>query len=132
MDAEALQAGLDATLGFTFDEVGSDRVVLHWTVGPQHLQLYGIVHGGVHCAAVETAASFGAALWFGDRGRVVGVANHTDFLRASREGDRLVATATPIHRGRTQQLWQVEIVDAEQRLVARGEVRVQNLDRPAT
>lgn len=119
--------GLDTTLGFAFDEAGPERVVLSWTVADQHLQPYGIVHGGVHCAAVETAASYGAALWFADRGRVVGVSNHTNFLRSARVGDRLVATATPIHRGRSQQLWQVDIADGGQRLVARGEVRLQNL-----
>jgi 1,4-dihydroxy-2-naphthoyl-CoA hydrolase len=121
-----VDTGLNEALGFTLDEAGPDRVVLSWTVGPQHLQPYGIVHGGVHCSAVEASASIGAALWFGERGKVVGAANHTNFLRAAREG-RLVATATPIHRGRSQQLWQVEVTDAEQRLVARGEVRLQNL-----
>jgi uncharacterized protein (TIGR00369 family) len=127
MSEELGASGLDNALGFTFDEATADRCVLSWTVGPQHLQLYGIVHGGVHCAAVETSASVGAALWFLDRGRVVGVSNHTNFLRATREGERLVATATPIHRGRSQQLWQVEVTDSAQRLVARGEVRLQNL-----
>ena len=127
MQEEAVSPGLDEALGFRLDEAGPDRVVLSWTVGPQHLQAYGIVHGGVHCAAIESAASIGAALWFMDRGRVVGVANHTNFLRATREGERLVATATPLHRGRSQQLWQVEIVDGQQRIAARGEVRLQNL-----
>jgi uncharacterized protein (TIGR00369 family) len=127
MTDAAPSSGLDTTLGFSYDEASGDRVVLSWTVGPEHLQPYGIVHGGVHCAAVESSASIGAALWFMDRGRVVGVSNHTNFLRAAREGERLVATATPIHRGRSQQLWQVEIVDSAQRLVARGEVRLQNL-----
>ena len=119
--------GLDDALGFTLDEANGDRVVLSWTVGPQHLQAYGIVHGGVHCAAVESSASIGAALWFMERGRVVGVSNHTNFLRSARAGERLVATATPIHRGRSQQLWQVAITDSAERLVARGEVRLQNL-----
>lgn len=127
MSEELPSAGLDKTLGFTVDEASGDRVVLSWTVAELHLQPYGIVHGGVHCAAVETGASLGAALWFADRGQVVGVSNHTSFLRASRTGDRLVATATPIHRGRSQQLWLVEIVDDAQRQVARGEVRLQNL-----
>lgn len=127
MQDDAVSQGLDHALGFSLDEAGPDRVVLSWMVGPQHLQAYGIVHGGVHCAAVESAASIGAALWFMDRGRVVGVANHTNFLRATREGERLVATATPLHRGRSQQLWQVEIVDEQQRIAARGEVRLQNL-----
>jgi uncharacterized protein (TIGR00369 family) len=88
-------------------------------------QPYGIVHGGVHCSVIETVASYGAALWFSD-GQVVGVSNQTDFLRAVREG-RLTATATPIHRGRLQQLWLVEIRDRTDRMVARGQVRLQNL-----
>lgn len=119
-------SGLDTVLGFVVDEASGDRVVLSWTIGPQHLQPYGIVHGGVYCSAVETSASMGAALWFGERGKVVGVANHTNFLR-SVDGGRLAATATPIHRGRSQQLWQVEVRDTDDRLVARGEVRLQNL-----
>jgi 1,4-dihydroxy-2-naphthoyl-CoA hydrolase len=118
--------GLNRELGFSFDETGPDRVVATWTVGPQHLQPYGIVHGGVYCAAVEATASIGAALWYGERGKVVGAANHTNFLRAARDG-LLTATATPIHRGRSQQLWLVEVTDEEQRVVARGEVRLQNL-----
>jgi 1,4-dihydroxy-2-naphthoyl-CoA hydrolase len=95
-------------------------------VTPALHQPYGIVHGGVHCAAVETAASVGAALWFGDRGTVVGVSNHTDFLRGVRDGE-LTATATPIHRGGMQQLWLVEVTDEQGRAVARGQVRLQNL-----
>jgi uncharacterized protein (TIGR00369 family) len=123
---EIADRGLNKALGFALDECGPDRVVLSWTVGPEHLQPYGIVHGGVYCSAVEASASVGAAEWFGERGQVVGVSNHTNFLRAVRAG-RLVATATPIHQGRSQQLWQVEVLDADERLVARGEVRLQNL-----
>lgn len=126
MDQQNVTTGLDSALGLQVDEAGPDRVVMSCTIGPQHLQPYGIVHGGVYCSIVEGSASMGAAIWFGERGTVVGVANHTNFLRAAREG-RLVATATPIHRGRSQQLWLVEINDAQQRSVARGEVRLQNL-----
>lgn len=130
--ADALTSGLNATLDFELVEAGPDRVALAWTVGPAHLQPYGIVHGGVYCSAVETTASVGAALWFADRGRVVGVNNNTNFLHAAREG-RLTATATPLHRGRSQQLWQVEVTDASGRVCARGEVRLQNLaDTPPT
>jgi 1,4-dihydroxy-2-naphthoyl-CoA hydrolase len=73
-------------------------------------------------------------MWFaqqdyGSGGGVVGVNNNTDFLRAARPGDHLTATATPIHQGRLQQLWLIESRDAEERLVARGHVRLQNLVR---
>ena len=74
----------------------------------------------------QVAASVGAALWFGDRGKVVGVSNHTDFLRAVRRGE-LRAEATPLSRGRTTQLWQIEIGDDQGRLVAHAKVRLQNV-----
>ncbi len=125
------EVGLVKLLGMRFVRADADFVQVTWDVTEDHFQPYGIVHGGAYCAAVETAASIGAGLWYGERGQVVGVSNHTDFLRAVREGT-LTATATPIHRGRSQQLWLVEISDDQSRLVARGQVRLQNLaGRPA-
>lgn len=118
--------GLARTLGMKYDVLDADRVVVSCVVAPQHLQAYGIVHGGVYCALVETAGSVGASLWWGDRGRVVGSANQTDFLRPVREG-LLTASAVPVHRGRSQQLWTVDIFDGDDRLSARGQVRLANL-----
>jgi 1,4-dihydroxy-2-naphthoyl-CoA hydrolase len=126
-DTPGTGQGFTGLVGMEITELGPDRVVLEWKVRPDLHQPYGILHGGVFCTAVETAASYGAALWFGTRGNVVGVSNQTDFLRAVREGT-LTATATPVHRGRLQQLWQVEIHDHDQRLMARGQVRLQNIE----
>jgi len=113
-------------LGVQFVETTGDRVVATWTAAPKLHQPYGIVHGGAHCSVVETLASFGAGLWLGERGKVVGVNNSTDFYRAVRDGT-LTSTATPVHRGRSQQVWLVETVDEDGRLVSRGQVRLQNL-----
>jgi uncharacterized protein (TIGR00369 family) len=121
------EEGFTDVLGMQFEVVSVDEVVIRMPVSSKHQQPYGIVHGGVWCSLVETAASIAAAEWLGDRGSVVGVSNHTDFLRAVRAGD-VVARATPIHRGRLQQLWLVEITDEQGRLVARGQVRLQNLE----
>jgi 1,4-dihydroxy-2-naphthoyl-CoA hydrolase len=126
--------GIDATitgefvtyLGVQFTEVSGDKVVATWDAVPKLHQPYGIVHGGVHCSLVETLASIGAATWLGETGKVVGVNNNTDFYRAVREGV-LTSTATPLHRGRSQQVWLVETVDEQGRLAARGQVRLQNL-----
>jgi 1,4-dihydroxy-2-naphthoyl-CoA hydrolase len=122
-----LTAGFAGLLGVEFVEISGDRVVARWTVRPELLQPYGILHGGVHCSVIETVASVAAALWLGDRGQVVGVSNQTDFLRAIRDGV-LTAVATPIHRGRLQQLWLVEIRDEQDRPAARGQVRLQNIE----
>ncbi|KAB1949003.1 PaaI family thioesterase [Micromonospora sp. ALFpr18c] len=128
MEMPDLTGGFVALLGLTFEEATADRVVITWRVRPELHQPFGIQHGGVYCSVVETAASVGGSLWLADRGTVVGVSNQTDFLRAVRDGE-LSAVGTPVHRGRSQQLWQVEITDADERLVARGQVRLQNLSR---
>ncbi|MFZ2526825.1 MAG: PaaI family thioesterase [Rhodococcus sp. (in: high G+C Gram-positive bacteria)] len=119
-------AGFGSALGLEYIETSADRVVARWTVTSSHHQPYGIVHGGVYCAVIESVASIAGAVWFGDRGHVVGVNNNTDFLRATRDGV-LTATATPLQRGRTQQLWQVAIVDERGRTVAHGQVRLANI-----
>ena len=125
---------LHEVLDLEITRADADGVVVEWTVAEQHLQPYGLVHGGIHCTVNESAASIAAGLWYADQeygvgGGVVGVNNNTDFLRAARPGDRITATATPVHRGRQQQLWLIESRDAEGRLVARGQVRLQNLPR---
>jgi 1,4-dihydroxy-2-naphthoyl-CoA hydrolase len=121
-----LHGGFTKLVGLRFGEVSSDRVVLTCPVTEDLHQPYGLLHGGVHATLAETAASVGGALWLGDRGKVVGVSNHTDFLRAVRGGE-LRAEATPLARGRTTQLWQVEIRDEQHRLVAHAKVRLQNV-----
>lgn len=128
LTVEALNAnlsGFSAALGLVYDEVTTERLVAHVDCGPQHHQPYGLVHGGVWAAIVEDVGSVAAGVnVVAQGGRVVGVANSTDFLRAHREG-RVEAVATPIHRGRTQHLWQVVMtaVDAG-KVVARGQLRL--------
>jgi uncharacterized protein (TIGR00369 family) len=117
---------LGKAIDLRLDELTSDRMQVSWTVSPEVHQPNGILHGGVHCWIVETVASVGGATWFGEQGVVVGVSNQTDFFRAVRDG-RLTSVGTPVHRGRSQQVWDVETRDASDRLVARGQVRLQNL-----
>ena len=125
--------GLVEALGIVLSEVSEDRVVGTLDAGPVHQQPYGVVHGGTYCVMVETLASMGAALWAMERDipAVVGVSNTTDFLRSHREG-LIRGVATPIHRGRSQQLWAVEVTrDEDGKLLARGQVRLQNITDPA-
>lgn len=117
-------------MAMTFERMDRDGIDASWTAGPEAHQPYGIVHGGVHCMVVEGLCSVAAALWLAkdgqSEGRVVGVNNSTDFYRPVSEG-RLTSVCRPIHRGRSQQVWTVVTSDADGRLVARGQVRLQNL-----
>lgn len=123
-----LGKGFDAELGLTYLDIGPDGGRAQLKIADKLLQPYGIVHGGVYCSIVESLASVSAAVWLADNGggNVVGVNNNTDFLRAISSGT-VTAVSTPIHRGRRQQLWQITITDDNDKLVARGQVRLQNM-----
>ena len=115
--------------GIELTEASADRAAGRLLINENHHQPYGVVHGGVYCTIIETLASTGAALWAMENGMAgaVGLSNTTDFIKATRDGV-LIAEATPIHRGRTQQLWQVTVMrEQDGKLAARGQVRLQNL-----
>lgn len=118
-------------LEIRFDEVGPDRVTGSVAADERHHQPWGLVHGGLYTTVIETFATTGAYEAIKDRGQqAVGVSNSSDFLRPHVSG-RLNVIATAIHQGRTQQLWQVEVRRPDDdKLVARGQVRLQNIDRP--
>ena len=118
-------------MGVKFVRATADEVIAEWTVGHEHRQAYGIVHGGVHCGVIETVASVGAALVAMPRGqRVVGLENNTSFIKAAREGT-LRATGKPITRGRRTQVWEVRVDDEKGQLLATGRVRLICLDADA-
>lgn len=119
----------DDRLGLVFTEIGPDGVKAQLEVTRDLQQPMGIVHGGVYCSVIESLASTSAYLWLAEHGGgdVVGVNNNTDFLRAISSGI-VYASSEPIHRGRRQQLWLVTITDEKDRVVARGQVRLQNME----
>jgi 1,4-dihydroxy-2-naphthoyl-CoA hydrolase len=118
-------------LEIRFDECTPTRVSGTIAADERHHQPWGLVHGGLYTTAIETFATTGAYEAVKDRGQqAVGVANATDFLRPHRSG-RLNVVAVPVQQGRTQQLWQVEIRRPDDdKLIARGQLRLQNSERP--
>ena len=116
--------------GLEIDAIAPTEVTGHIDAGPGHHTPWGMVHGGVYAAAVETACSIGASAAADPEGQfAVGLSNHTDFLRAHREG-RLEVRAVPVHQGRTGQLWHCDITRDDGKLVAQGRVRLQNVPKP--
>jgi 1,4-dihydroxy-2-naphthoyl-CoA hydrolase len=116
--------------GLVVDAFGPDEVTGHIDAGPNHHTPWGMVHGGVYAAAIETACSIGASQAAEPAGQfAVGLSNQTDFLRAHREG-RLDVRARPVHQARTGQLWACDITRDDGKLVAQGRVRLQNVPKP--
>jgi 1,4-dihydroxy-2-naphthoyl-CoA hydrolase len=126
--AAELGKGFDNELGLEYLELTPDGGRARLEIKDKLLQMAGIVHGGVYCSIIESVASVSGGVWLAEHGggEVVGVNNNTDFLRAISSGT-VTATSTPIHRGRRQQLWLVTITADDDRVVARGQVRLQNI-----
>ncbi len=126
--AAASGEGWSRAMGLELVRATRDEVAAEMRILPCHLQAYGIVHGGVYAGIIESLASIGAAIQAMTEGKsVVGLENHTSFLRATREGT-LHAVATPLSRGRRSPVWECAIRDDQQRLVATGRVRLLVLD----
>jgi 1,4-dihydroxy-2-naphthoyl-CoA hydrolase len=120
---------LMSLLEIEFDRRTPQLVIGTIAADSRHHQPWGVIHGGLYTAAIETFATTGAFEAVRGEGKTaVGVTNVTDFLRPHREG-RLRVQATAVFQGRTQQLWQVEISRPQDgKLVARGQVRLQNIE----
>lgn len=116
-------------LEMEFEERTPTRVSGSLAADERHHQPWGLVHGGLYTTAIETFATTGAVEAVHALGKqAVGVSNTTDFLRPHRSG-RLRVVASAIQQGRTQQLWRVEISRPQDgKLIAVGQVRLQNVD----
>ena len=113
--------------GLELDVVQSSHVTGWIDLGREHHQPWGQIHGGVYTTAIESAASVGASTAAAEHGLVaVGVNNNTNFLRSMTDG-RVTVDARAIQQGRTQQLWEVRVTDDRDRLIAIGQVRLQNI-----
>src|SRR5258708_16223441 len=102
----AVRGGWPETMGITITRATAGEVKAELEVGPQHLQPYGVVHGGVYCGLIETLASVGAALFALPRGQsVVGLENITSFVRAARDVPNLPPASTPPPPARPPHHW---------------------------
>jgi 1,4-dihydroxy-2-naphthoyl-CoA hydrolase len=104
-----------------------EGVVAELSISDLHRQAFGLVHGGVYCGLIETAASLGAWLVAHARGQsVVGVEHSVSFIRAAKSGT-LRAAAKPVTRGRKSQVWEVTVCNGAD-ISAVGRVRLLCLD----
>ncbi|MBI4729269.1 MAG: PaaI family thioesterase [Acidobacteria bacterium] len=118
-------------LGIVVEEYTPERVVARMPV-EGNTQPDGFLHGGATMSLAETLASMGAAAVAGWPERVVmGLQQTCNFLSTATEGS-VRGTATPVHAGRTTQVWDVEVVGIESgRRVAAARVTLAVRERRA-
>lgn len=103
-------------LGIEFTDVAADSVSARMPVDGRTVQPFRILHGGASVALAETLGSIAAHYKAGPGRQCVGLEINANHIRAVREGF-VTGTATPLHIGRTTQVWQIRIEDEQGRLV---------------
>ena len=117
MQERRLLRGLAGQLGIELTVLSPDKVVATMPVDDRTRQPFGILHGGASAALAETVASLGAVQNIDrETQAAVGLELNANHVRAKSEGT-VTATATPLHRGRRTQVWDVRIEDEEGRLI---------------
>lgn len=110
------QETLARTLGIRFLEFSPQRVIAEMPVEPRHHQPFGYLHGGASVSLAETVASIGAYLGAPEGYSSFGLEINANHLRSVQSG-KVIATATPLHSGRSTAVWSIEIRDEKGRLV---------------
>lgn len=104
-------------LGIEVISAQKEEVVLKMPVDNRTHQPAGFLHGGASAALAETAASIGAFLQVDqEKYNVFGIEINANHMRSKREGE-VIAKATPLHVGKTTMVWQINILDEQEKLI---------------
>jgi|TARA_B110000263_G_scaffold57110_1_gene48734 uncharacterized protein (TIGR00369 family) len=109
---------LEETLEIEFIDIGEDFIIAKMPVNSKVLQPDGVLHGGATAALAESVGS--AASYFSiDREKQIvrGMVISCNHLKGVTEGF-VYGKATPIHKGRTTQLWEIKVTDDNDNLIS--------------
>lgn len=117
MELKSVEETLMGALGIEVLSMTADRAVATMPVHSATHQPYGMLHGGASVALAETIASAATFnLIDQEKELAFGLEINANHIRAKKEGI-VTAIATPLHKGRTTMVWDIKIVDEEERLI---------------
>ena len=110
--------GLLKTLEIKFTDVGNDFLTASMPVNEKVYQPDGILHGGATVALAETVGSAAVAVLTKNPNLTIrGIEINANHIKSVKNGT-VIATAKPIHLGKTIQLWEIRTVDEENQLIS--------------
>ena len=116
-------------LGIEFTEIGDDFLIARMPVNDRTKQPLGIMHGGSSCVLAETVGSTAANFCVDQtKNYCVGLDINTNHIRSIREG-YVIGTAKPFHLGKSTQVWSIEIVDEQGKLISVNRLTMAVLER---
>ncbi|WP_449257932.1 hotdog fold thioesterase [Chlorobium limicola] len=116
-ETQIVEGQMARHIGIEITEVGSDFMTARMPVDHRTIQRIGILHGGASLALAETVGSIAASYCI-DREKqyIVGQEINANHIRPVKSG-YVHATATPLHLGKTSQVWDIRIRNEEGKLV---------------
>lgn len=116
--AKMSQNTLMETLQITFVDITENHVIAKMPVTPRVHQPDGVLHGGATVALAESVGSFGAFIFLNESNvQVRGIEISANHVRSIKDGF-VYAKATIVHKGRTTQLWHIDITNEEKQLIS--------------
>ncbi|MBM3422512.1 MAG: hotdog fold thioesterase [Chlorobi bacterium] len=129
-ETQIVEGQMARHIGIEITEVGSDFMVARMPVDHRTIQRIGILHGGASLALAETIGSIAASYCI-DREKqyIVGQEINANHIRPVKSG-YVHATATPLHLGKSSQVWDIRIRNEEGKLVCVSRFTVAVLRKP--
>ncbi|WP_298330782.1 PaaI family thioesterase [uncultured Dokdonia sp.] len=116
--AESCKNTLMETLDITYIDFGEDFLVAQMPVTPKVHQPDGVLHGGAMVALAESVGSAASFMFLNQEHTIRGIEISANHVKSKREG-MVYAKATFIHKGRTTQLWNIDVVDENDALISK-------------
>ncbi|MEL6916405.1 MAG: PaaI family thioesterase [Bacteroidota bacterium] len=106
------------TLDIEYVDVGENFLVAKMPVTSKVYQPDGVLHGGASVALAESVGSMASYIFLDAQQFFVrGVEISANHVKGIKEGD-IFAKASMLHKGRTTQLWDIKITDADNNLIS--------------
>ena len=115
---ERLKGILPELLGIQLVEVTPDRVLATLKVRPELCTTGKILHGGTIMAFADTLGAIGTVVNMPQGYGTATIESKTNFVGGAAEGSTVTGETTPVHKGRSTQVWQTRITGVEGKLVA--------------
>lgn len=115
---ERLKGILPGLLGIQLVEVTPDKVLATLKVRPELCTTGKILHGGTIMAFADTLGAIGTVVNMPQGYGTATIESKTNFVGGAAEGSTVTGETTPVHKGRSTQVWQTRITSAEGKLVA--------------
>ena len=106
------------TLEIEYIDFGEDYLTAQMPVTPRVHQPDGVLHGGAMVALAESVGSAASFMFLDQQSTIRGIEISANHVKSKRDG-MVYAKATVIHKGRTTQLWNIDVVDEDDKLISK-------------